>query len=52
MGIGMAKAALRQQLAGASERRALELGVARALISLSHDAGACVGHVVLDNGAG
>ena len=40
------------RFAGASERRARELGVARTLLSLSHDAGACVGHVVLDNGAG
>ena len=40
------------RLAGASERRAHELGVARTLLSISHDAGACVGHVVLDNGVG
>ncbi len=36
------------RFAGAAERRARELGVSRAALSLSHDGGACIGHVVLE----
>jgi holo-[acyl-carrier protein] synthase len=37
------------RLAGAAARRAESLGVRRILLSLSHDGGHCVGHVVLEN---
>lgn len=39
------------RLHGRAEARARELGVRRSAVSLSHDAGACVGHVILESGA-
>ncbi|HTY18898.1 MAG TPA: holo-ACP synthase [Myxococcota bacterium] len=36
------------RLHGAAARRASVLGVARSAVSLSHDRGACVAHVVLE----
>jgi holo-[acyl-carrier protein] synthase len=37
------------RLAGAAAHRAEALGVRRILLSLSHDGGHCIGHVVLEN---
>jgi holo-[acyl-carrier protein] synthase len=39
------------RLHGSAEARARDLGVRSSSVSLSHDAGACVGHVILENGA-
>ncbi len=39
------------RLHGSVEARARELGVRHSAVTLSHDAGACVGHVILENGA-
>lgn len=39
------------RLHGSARERARQLGVERSAVSLSHDAGACVGHVILESGA-
>lgn len=38
------------RLHGSAEARARALGVRHSAVSLTHDAGACIGHVVLENG--